>query len=338
MNDSLPSSCPPSLAAEEVVFLLVVEHNRLEPQALLFCESLRTFGGRYAQSAILAVSPRPELAVGAASRKRLEQLGVDYRVEPLNRTGSPYGTINRIVVGAWAEATRAEPYLVVLDTDMLWVSEPSLVRRAVGVRPVDLKGSASSGKGDPFDSYWQRLAVLGGVELGRLPFLRTTMDGATIRASYNGGFAVVRRDLGILEATRAIFFASLAAGLRPRASEGIDIFASTGSVGIEASEWWGSSQAALSLAITSKTSDVAIYDARYNIPLHLLANADRSWPLPLDAEPAAPILLHYHYLAEPAFRADFRRALVSVGCAPAVVAWIEERLGAFDSKVEAVSG
>ncbi len=329
MNDSPPSSCPTTLAAEEVAFLLVVERNRLEPQALLLCESLRTFGGRYANSAILAVSPRPELAVGAATRKRLEQLGVDYRVEPLNRTGSPYGTINRIVVGAWAEATRAEPYLVVLDTDMLWVSEPSFVRRAVGVRPVDLKGSASSGKGDPFDPYWQRLAALTGVDLYRLPRLRTTIDDVPIRASYNGGFSVVRRELGVLEATRKIFFASLAAGLRPRAGEGIDIFASTGSVGLEASEWWGSSQAALSLAITSKTSDVAIYDARYNIPLHLLTTADRSWPLPLDVESVAPILLHYHYLAESAFRADFRRALVSVSCAPAVVEWIEQRLEVF---------
>ena len=329
MKEAALSAVPATLAAEEIVFLLSVERNRLEPQALLLCESLRTLGGRYANAAILAVSPRPELAVGPATRKRLEHLGVEYRVEPLNRTGSPYGTINRIVLGAWAETLRTEPYIVVLDTDMLWVAEPSLLRRDVGVRPVDLKGSASCGEGDPFDPYWRRLAALGGVALDRLPFLPTTIDGASIRASYNGGFTVVRRELGILEATRAIFFASLAEGLRPRAGEGIDIFASTGSVGLEASEWWGSSQAALSLAITSKTSDVAIYDARYNIPLHLLTSGDRSWPLPRDADSAAPILLHYHYLAEPGFRADFRRALVSVGCAPAAVAWIEERWGVF---------
>ena len=34
----------------------------------------------------------------------------------------------------------------------------------------------------------------------------------------------------------------------------LDVFASTGAVGLEASEWWGASQAALSVAIWSWTS------------------------------------------------------------------------------------
>ncbi len=312
--------------------MLCVERNRLEPQALLCCESLRRFGGRFASAPIFAVSPRPNLALGSETRARLKELGVSVVVEPLNESGSPYGTINRIVVGAWAETAVRTPYLAVLDTDMIWAGEPSFVRAEVGVRPVDLKGSATSGPGDGFESYWRRLAELSGIDLARLPFLTTTIGGERIRASYNGGFALVRRDLGILEATREIFFASLRERLRPRAGEGIDIFASTGAVGLEASEWWGSSQAALSLAIWSKSTDVMVYDARYNIPLHLLTGPDAPWPLEASSDPCAtPILVHYHYLAEPPFRSDFVRSLAQVGGSDAVLEWLRGRLGLFDT-------
>src|ERR1700681_1745145 len=92
-----------ALRESEVAFVIVVEANRIEPQARLLCESIRSFGGRYRQPPILAVSPRPHLAPSPMARAHLEKLGVSLVVEPLNDTGSPYGAINRIVAGAWAE-------------------------------------------------------------------------------------------------------------------------------------------------------------------------------------------------------------------------------------------
>lgn len=323
-NDALGIDDP--LSESEVSFLICVEANRLEPQALLLCESLRTFGGRYRNAPILAVSPRPHLALGRAARSRLEALGVAYVAEPLNETASAYGPINRIVAGAWAEQVSPSPYLVLVDTDTVWVSEPSFARADAGVRPVDVKGSASGGADDPLDAYWAHICAFAGIDLARLPQLRTTIDEVSIRASYNGGFTVVRRDLGILERTRKVFFASRAANLRPRAGAQLDILASTGFVGRAASEWWGSSQAALSVAIWSKASNVHHYDERYNIPLHLLVDPGRSWPI---EGALAPILLHYHYLTEPRFQAQFRAVLPRVGCSPDVARWIEDRFDLF---------
>ncbi len=315
------------LSESEVSFLLCVEANRLEPQSLLLCESLRTFGGLYRNAPIFAVSPRPHLALGRQARARLEAHGVTYVAEALNETASAYGTINRIVAGAWAEKACSSPYLVLLDTDMVVVGEPSFVRADAGVRPVDVKGSASGGGDDPLDAYWARLCAFGGIDLSRLPRVSTTIDSTSIRASYNGGFTVVRRDLGILEKTREIFFASHQENLRPRPGGDLDILASTGFVGRETSEWWGSSQAALSIAIWSQTSNVHTYDERYNIPLHILADPGRSWPLAgLD-----PVLLHYHYLAEPPFRAQFREVLERIGCSADVRKWIEARLHVFEA-------
>jgi hypothetical protein len=324
-DDGAPRREP--LPPDEVAFLVCVEANRLAPQALLLCESLRTFGGRYRESAILAVSPRPGLAPGREARARLEALGATCVVEPLNLTGSPYGAINRIVAGAWAERTLPHPYLALLDTDTVLVGEPDLVRADAGVRPVDVKGATSSGAGDPRDAYWARLCRLGGIDLARLPMISTTIDRVRIRASYNAGFTLVRRELGILAATREVFFASLADGLRPSPAAGLDILASTGRVGRVASEWWGSSQAALSVAIWSKTSDVHTYDARYNVPLNNLAAAGSSWPT---GRRFAPVLLHYHHLAEAGYRPQLRQVLAKVGCPPRARSWIEERLAYFD--------
>lgn len=317
---------PDPLDESEIAFLICVEANRLEPQARLLCESIRTFGGRYRKAPILAVSPRPHLALGPESRARLEMLGVSYMAEPLNETGSPYGTINRIVAGAWAERVSPRPYLVVLDTDTIFVGEPSFERADAGVRPVDMKGSASSGEGDPLDAYWTRICGFGGIDPSRLPWLDTTIDRVRIRASYNGGFTVVRRDLGILRRTHEIFFASRDENLRPWAGSGLDVRASTGLVGTEASEWWGSSQAALSVAIWSATSDVHAYDERYNIPLHLLAEPQRSWPMRPGFE---PILLHYHYLGEPRHQDELRQAMKRIGCSPEIARWIEARMALF---------
>lgn len=318
------------LDESEIAFLICVEANRLEPQARLLCESIRTFGGRYRKAPILAVSPRPRLALGPEARARLEMLGVSYVVESLNETGSPYGTINRIVAGAWAERVSPRPYLVLLDTDTIFIGEPCFARADAGVRPVDVKGSASSGAGDPLDAYWTRMCGFGGIEPSRLPDIATTIDNVRIRASYNGGFTVVRRDLGILQRTKEIFFASREENLRPWAGKGLDIHASTGPVGIEASEWWGSSQSALSVAIWSRTSDVHTYDERYNIPLHLLADPGQSWPMPPGFE---PILLHYHYLAEPRHQPQFREALERIGCSPEIAGWIGARMGLFSADV-----
>lgn len=312
------------LDESEIEFVICVEANRLEPQARLLCESIREFGGRYRNAPITAVSPRLELAPTAEATAHLEQLGVRCVVEALNTTGRPYGTINRIVAGAWAETHSSKPYLVILDTDMIFVGEPGFMRVDAGVRPVDVKGSASTGADDSLDAYWRRMAALGAIDLSRLPMMTTSIDRASVRASYNGGFAVVRRELGILTRTRDIFFASMDENLRPGLT--LEVFSSTGSVGAEASAWWGSSQAALSIAIWSATSQVLIYDARYNIPLNNLVDPDQGWELPDGGE---PILLHYHHLAETEFQNDLRRILARVGCSPVVRTWIDSRLGYF---------
>ena len=227
----------------------------------------------------------------------LADMNVEYVDEPLNLECQEYGSANRVVAGAHAETHTQSDFIVVLDSDTVWLAEPELPLDAdAAVRPVDAKGSATRGPGDRYEEYWQRLADLGGTSLERLPWMHTTIGGERIRASYNGGLIVVRRSTGILRRCADLFLASVRAELRPHRGLGADVVASTGRVGKIASEYWGSNQAALSLAIWGTTERVRHYPDHYNVPLHLVAAHGEIDPRWL-AHP--PVHLHYHWMFGP---------------------------------------
>ncbi|MEZ5288742.1 MAG: hypothetical protein R2712_28860 [Vicinamibacterales bacterium] len=110
-------------------------------------------------------------------RYALERLQVNYVERPLNLVCPGTGSANRVFAAAWAEPLAATEWIVVLDSDTVFLDEPELPADAdVAVRPADTKGSATSGPDDPFEDYWQQLADLQSVALDRLPYVQTT-DG-----------------------------------------------------------------------------------------------------------------------------------------------------------------
>jgi hypothetical protein len=205
----------------------------------------------------------------------------------------------------------------------VWLGEPELPADAdAGVRAVDSKGSASGGPGDRFDAYWAALAQRAGISLDRLPYLRSTIGNERIRASYNAGFTIARRRLGMLTRCAELFAASRDAGLRPYRDSGLDIVASTGRVGREGSEYWGSSQAALTLAIWATTDRVTLYPDCYNVPLHLIASEGEIDPRWL-ARP--PVHLHYHWMFDERHHENGMELLARLGVPADRRAWLLER-------------
>jgi hypothetical protein len=231
---------------------------------------------------------------------------------------------NRVFAGAFAETCAKTDFLVVVDSDTVFLDEPEIPMEAdVAVRPVDSKGSATAGPGDIFEDYWARLAELCGIRLERLPFLYSTIGNERIRASYNGGLAVVRRDKGILTRCADLFSLSVKAGMRPYRGSGIDIFASTGHVGQAGSEYWGSNQAALTLAIWATTDRVLQYPDHYNVPLHLIAaegDIDPRWL----ARP--PVHLHYHWMFGQQHHEIAMEILAKLGLPSNRLEWLADRI------------
>jgi len=309
--------------ASSVTFVLCIEDNAMRNQALLLCDSIRAFGGPHRDAPIVAVAPRPGLGVDRDTRERLRRLHVEYVEEPLNLACPEYGSANRVFAARWAEPRATTDWIIVLDSDTLFLDALAVPADAdVAVRPVDAKGPTTQGPDDPFDTYWASLAAIAQVPLTILPFVDTTDRGHRVRASYNGGLVVVRRSLGILTAWGDLFERSIAADLKPLRGSQLNVFASTGLVGIAASEYWGSNQAALAFAIWRSTSRVLVYPDSYNVPLHLLAQRPDLAAL----QSAPPVHVHYHWLFTEAYAESALALLQSLGVAAGQIEWLKARI------------
>lgn len=275
-------------------FLFVAESGVLEQQAVLLCESIRKFGGRYAGNPITVLQPRKENPISAESRSRLQALGA-HVVELCVVSPCPeYGPSYRILACAEYEMTASSDCLIFMDSDTVLLAEPDLDLQGadVAARPVDVKGMCTE-EGDANETYWRRLCQECDVDYERLPWVTTTVDRVRVKASYNGGLTVVKTKAGLFSKTADFFLRSNRAHLIPWPERTISFPAGYGMVSAEGGRLWGSSQACLSLAITALGLSVRTLSPAHNFPLNfyseLLPEIRNGSILPISH-------LHYHHL------------------------------------------
>ena len=309
---------------ESVAFVLCIENNAIREQALLLIESIRTFAGKHKDAEIIAISTRG-LGVEAVTQRRLAQLNVRYVDLPLNRGCPDYGPTNRIYGAAWAAQNSTASTLIVVDSDTIFLGEPELLGGDFDFagRPVDLKNTTSTGPGDPLETYLASLCAEVGCSLDTIPFIELVVDRHRVRATYNAGYSVVRRENAVLELAADIFTRSAERDLRLRRGASTQVFASTGWVGTVANEYWGSSQAVMSVAIWSTGQRVKQLDARYNVPLHLLADQEA---LSEEWSGINPVHVHYHWLFTPKHWSRTVELLASLGTQGDRLDWLLSRM------------
>jgi len=277
----------------DVGFVACIEGGVLEAQALLLFESIRLYTGRFRNCSLYALSPRAGYEISTQARRRLDDLEVHYLDTVLNTECPEYGSANRVAAAAHIEGIYSHNILVILDSDTLFLGEPSKFILPpdidAAVRPVDAKGISTAGTNDPFDAYWRNLCNCCDVDYDEITWSESFIDHKRIKANYNGGLVVVRSELGIMRRWADFFFKSIRQGIRPP-SDDYSFRAGAGWVEQAASRLWGSNQAALSLAIWSTTRQVKELPPTYNYPLHLHDHVDRAV-----AKSVFPKLLHLHY-------------------------------------------
>ena len=303
----------------DVEFALIVEAGPLEAQALLLVESLRAFGGRHASAPVTAVSPRPERRPARGTVRALKRLGAEYVTLDVAGACPAYPTSWRVHALAVLERRPGPAVLVQLDSDAVFLGDvgPLCADAQASARPVDVKGMGSTGPGDAFEPYWASLCRLAGVGVDALPFVRSTVDGARVRATHNGGFVAARRACGLFGRADDLFRRSVAADLRPHAGTGLNVVAGAGEVGVAGSEWWGSAQSVVSVAAASLGFELGPLPATVNVPMH-------SWAA---LEPQPPVVLHAHYhwlLADPLPDPNPMLDAGALG-SEAAVAWLRPR-------------
>jgi hypothetical protein len=309
---------------ETVAFVLCIENNAIRDQALLLIESIRTFAGAHKDAEIIAISPRRN-GVDSMTRRRLDDLDTRYVDLPLNQVCPEYGSANRIYGAAWAAQNSSASTLIVLDSDTIFFGEPELLGPELDVlaRPVDVRHTTSTGPGDPNECYLASLCELAGTTVDVIPFTETTMDRCRVRAAYNGGYLVVRRESGILELAADVFTRSVSKGLRPRKGVESQVFASTGWVGRAASEYWGSNQVATSVAIWCMTQRVKELGRRYNVALHILAQQEA---LADEWIGVNPLHVHYHWMLNAESCPRTLELLTALGSSAEQIAWLAKRM------------
>jgi len=243
-------------APNKVAFLLCTEKGALEMKSLLMVESLRTWGGRLANSHVYSFAPRFEMRPSSQTIKELESMKVKSIDKVLNEKYINYPLANKPLVCAWAEENLEYDILVFVDSDMMFFNEPAeLVLRDdcdVAVRPVDKKRIGSDGVSDCNSTYWRELYEICDVKVKN--YITTTVEQSHILSYWNSGLIAVRREKKIFQAWRDNFINVMSNGLSP-----LD-----GPFFIE--------QSVFAATLSAITSRVWILSPNYNYPINIPAS------------------------------------------------------------------
>jgi glycosyltransferase involved in cell wall biosynthesis len=311
----------------KIEFIILAEAGILERQGLLLCESIRKFGGRYSQADITILQPRHERMISYCGRLRFQSLRAQVVEMSIVSPCPEYGTSYRALACGKYEPCSQADWLVFLDSDTVFLSEPDLelLQADVAVRPVDVKGMCTSGDGDPNDPYWRNLCHVCGVDYDSIPEVTTTVERARVKASYNGGLTVVKSETGLFAKTADFFLRSIAANLIPSPNNNIGFPAGHGVVSARGGRLWGSAQACCSLAIAALDLSVRILPPSQNFPLH--SYHDLRPEIQKGAIPTIS-LVHYHHV----FRGnpcDNPILTGQPGFPASSLEWLKERVGEF---------
>ena len=308
-----------SKSEQAVEFMVIAEAGILESQALLLCESIRHFCGRYANCPITVVSPRSSRRPSPETLRKLDMLSAEYLPTDVRSAAPDYGTSYRVHAAACIESRPGPPVIVQLDSDTAFISEPdfSLLGVDAAARPVDVKGMCTTGPDDAFDAYWRKLCAILSVDYEGIPWVETTVDRQVVRASYNGGLLVTRRASGLFARTDQFFRRLVEAELHPWTANGPLLRTGTGFLSGSRTAYWGTSQAAFSLAAVASGRDVQLLPATHNFPLHSIDQMTAAVRDQL-------VHLHYHWLfTTPEETAPILKRL---NLPSETADWLEERL------------
>jgi hypothetical protein len=173
-----------------------IESGILEPLTIRMVDSLRHFGGRFADLEVVAVTPRMTPAFARETLQRMSELGIRHlRIHPNN----PYvwtHFMNKAEAIAAVEAEVTTEAIAWVDSDIIFMREPNNLELPPGVDFLAIAPDAgvigSTGVTDPNDTFWQRSAALIGKDADDLPWL-VTGNGQRVRFYWNSGLYVYRR-------------------------------------------------------------------------------------------------------------------------------------------------
>ena len=228
-------------AAASVGFGPSIENNAIRDQALPVVRKYPPLRRAPSGGAHLCLARAPLRLVSTPRRNGGCRSSAHIDAPPHDLSTAP---ANRVFAGGYASGSARPIFLVVLDSDTVWLDEPgpARCRRRRGARWI--RGSATRGPAIASAPPGNTGPVVG-TTLDRLPWSARHRQRAHPRVVQRGLTVVPGQ--GILTCCADLFAASLAAGMRPYRDRGMNIRVDRR--GPRRQRILGSSQAALTLAI-----------------------------------------------------------------------------------------
>jgi hypothetical protein len=185
--------------APSITVVCCVESGPLETSTVMMVESLRRWGGRFADIPVIAVTPRFGPPLMRTTHRRFDELSVQHLRRRMSRQFGWYSFLNKPLALVGAEPMVKTDLILWLDADVFITGEPHAFELDAGVDfaacPSD-RNLGTSGRGDRYEPYWSRMCDILGLSIDDLPWVQTCREQARIRWYFNGGVLVYRRSSG----------------------------------------------------------------------------------------------------------------------------------------------
>jgi hypothetical protein len=185
-------------ATSEVSFVCCVESGWLETQTVRMIESLRRWGGKFANAPIYAVTPRLGPPISAKTQELFERFQVHHLIlnEPNKYSWNKF--LNKLTALMAVEKVADTKSIAWLDSDLLIVAEPSCLELD---GKVDFRACASDADPNIVIThsqeqnyhYWQEICQVIDINIQSLPWIESQPEKTEIRLYWNSGVFVYRR-------------------------------------------------------------------------------------------------------------------------------------------------
>jgi hypothetical protein len=180
----------------QTTFVCCVESGSLETQTVRMIESLRRWGGKFADAPIYAVTPRFGPPLAKQTHQIFEKFQVKYLYFQKNDKYAWNKFLNKPSALVAVEELAQTECIGWLDSDLLIVDEPdqlTLNQEESFLACASDKNIGTTGLQDPYEAYWQEICKCVGIDIETLPWIKTEQEGILIRLYWNSGIFVYRR-------------------------------------------------------------------------------------------------------------------------------------------------
>ena len=181
-------------------FVFGIESGYFEAQTLLAVKSLRRFGGRFADSPVLVITPRIGPSLTSRTLERFDELNVTHIKRDMKHPDSWYCYMNKALAVMLAEEYATTEQIIWMDSDILIVKEPELLWLEpdcdFAICSTD-KNIGTGGPDDPNELYWLELCKHYGIDINQLPWIETEFMRERVRFRIHSGIYSFRRSLGL---------------------------------------------------------------------------------------------------------------------------------------------